>query len=320
MKQENVEHLFKWLDQAASQMEKNMNMTYLEGLVTAGNWLFDPKDEYSEIVAHMEEPDLNDYKKEEIRKGLQLAILKGMKGATQQHHYITPDSVAIFIGYLVQKFYTQAKHMTIFDPACGTGNLLSAVLNQLSQKVVGYGSEIDSTLIQLAYINANLQKNTIELFHQDSLRPLLLNPADAVVSDLPVGYYPDDQNAKNFELRAEEGHSYAHHLFIEQSLQYTKEGGYLFFLIPNFLFESDQADQLNTFIHKHAHIVGLLQLPKSMFTSENQAKSIFILQKKGQDTQPPKKALLADLPSFKDVHAMNNMLNKIQEWFQKDYH
>ena len=51
-----------------------------------------------------------------------------------------------------------------------------------------------------------------------------------VVSDLPVGYYPNDSRATEYQLKADEGHSYAHHLFIEQSIRYVKDGGYLCFL------------------------------------------------------------------------------------------
>ena len=42
--------------------------------------------------------------------------------------------------------------------------------------------------------------------------------------------------------------SYAHHLFIEQSMNYTKDGGYLFFLAPSHLFESEQSKQLHKYI------------------------------------------------------------------------
>ncbi len=68
----------------------------------------------------------------------------------------------------------------------------------------------------------------MELFCQDSLQPLFIEPADAVICDLPVGYYPNDEGAEAFELKADEGHSFAHHLFIEQSVKHTKPGGYLF--------------------------------------------------------------------------------------------
>lgn len=52
----------------------------------------------------MESIDLHDFSMEERRKAMQIAILKGMKGATQQHHYVTPDTIGILIGYLIEKF------------------------------------------------------------------------------------------------------------------------------------------------------------------------------------------------------------------------
>jgi site-specific DNA-methyltransferase (adenine-specific) len=322
MDQQKVEQLFKTLDKLTTLISEERNLPYLDSLVEAGEIIFYMQigeDEISKAYDQfLTDVNLDTYEREEIRKALQLAILKGMKGVTQQHHYITPDSVAIFMGYLLEKFMKGKENYSIFDPACGTGNLLTAVLNQLSPKIQAIGSEVDSTLLQLAFVNANLQKRNIEFHHQDSLRNLLIDPQDVIISDLPVGYYPDDEQAKAFELRKEDGHSYAHHLFIEQSLRYTKPGGYLLFLVPVFLFTSDQSDQLNKFIHQYAHIQGVLQLPSSMFKNEQNAKCIFMLQKKGKDINPPKKVLMAQLPSFKDVHAMNKVLIQINDWFKKE--
>ncbi|WP_227633456.1 class I SAM-dependent methyltransferase, partial [Klebsiella pneumoniae] len=82
------------------------------------------------------------------------------------------------------------------------------------KKVRSYGVDADDLLLKLAYVNANLQQHEIQLFHQDSLKPLFIEPVDVVVCDLPIGYYPDDENAKSFHLHAKSGHSYAHYLFI----------------------------------------------------------------------------------------------------------
>src|SRR5690625_5944464 len=101
------------------------------------------------------------------------------------------------MGYLAGKLTHDHDHLRVFDPVSGSGNLLTTVLGQLSQSTDAYGSEIDPTLIKLGLLNANLQKMNIEFFHQDSLRPFLLDPVDLVVSDLPVGYYPDDIRAKD---------------------------------------------------------------------------------------------------------------------------
>ncbi|EEL85829.1 hypothetical protein bcere0029_43740 [Bacillus cereus AH1272] len=109
--------------------------------------------------------------------------------------------------------------------------------------------------------------------------------------------------------------SYAHHLFIEQSVKHTKEGGYLFFLVPNFIFESDQAPKLHAFIKETCFIQGLLQLPVSMFKNEKNAKSIFVLQKKGPSVIMPKQALLVELPKFSNMKAMENIMDQLNTWF-----
>src|SRR5690625_1426339 len=154
----------------------------------------------------------------------------------------------------------------------------------------------------------------IEIFHYDILRPLLLDPVDLVVSDLPVGYYPDDVRANDFELKASEGHSYAHHLFIEQSLTYTKSAGYLILLIPEFLFDSNQSDKLHQFLQEKTHIIGVLRLPETAFSSKKDVKSVLILQKQGKETIAPKQPLLVDLPSFKDTEAMEDILGQSNNW------
>ncbi|MBM7554956.1 class I SAM-dependent methyltransferase [Thalassobacillus pellis] len=326
MQQKNVEELYEWIDEAATTIEYQENATYLEAVADAMDILFHrtPFEDMSDLLKqqlekHLKEVSIEKYEKEEIRKATQLAILKGMKGATQQQHLITPDSVAMFMGYLTQRLFPGNEALALFDPACGTANLLTAVMNQLDREVKSYGSDVDETLMKLALANANLQKNEIEFFHQDSLRPFLMEPVDFILSDLPVGYYPDDIQAERFTLKAEEGHSYSHHLFIEQGLNYVKDGGFLMFIVPNFLFESDQSSQLNTYLREKAHIFGMLQLPESFFKEEKHGKSILILQKKGKQTNAPKEALLAKLPSFKNHHAMADIIGQIDQWFTKNH-
>ncbi|WP_082233587.1 class I SAM-dependent methyltransferase [Halobacillus massiliensis] len=326
MRQEHVEQLFKWFDETSEGLEKDLEITYLEAVTESMDTLSNgkpfediPDNVQSFLLNQLTQIKKDKFSKEELRKAVQLAILKGMKGGVQQQHLVTPDAVAMFMGYLSSKLLEDKQSFKIFDPASGTANLLTSVLNQLEDKEIqSYASEVDQTLIQLAVANANLQKHKIEFFHQDSLRPFLLEPVDFVVSDLPVGYYPDDVQAAKYQLKAEEDHSYAHHLFIEQSLTYTKPDGYLMYIVPNFLFDSDQSHQLNSFLREEAHIVGMLQLSDSLFKDEKHGKSILILQKKGGEAKPPKQALLAKLPSFKSPQAMADIIGQINQWF-KDY-
>ncbi|MDD9310627.1 class I SAM-dependent methyltransferase [Cytobacillus firmus] len=325
MKITPVEDLFTILNETAVIMQDELHCTYLEALAETGENLFHEsilQDELSELTVKRlrksyESIDLSGCPKEEIRKSFQLAILKGMKENVQPNHQMTPDAVGMLMGYLVEKFI-QEKSFRLLDPAVGTGNLLTTVMNHQSGKVIeATGIEIDDLLIKLAYINANLQEHPIQFFNQDSLEPLFIESADAVVSDLPVGYYPNDVRSAEYKLKADEGHSYSHHLFIEQSMSHVKAGGYLFFIIPNGIFESDQAPKLHEFIKENAYIQGLIQLPLTMFKNEKAAKSIFILQKKGEGVTPPKQALLVNLPSLSKTAEAEKILKKIDVWFKE---
>lgn len=321
-----VEQLFNEFDETSQILQEELSCTYLDALGETGENLFHGKviqEEVSEVSRKRlnklyHQFSIENYNKETIRKAYQLAILKGMKQNVQPNHQMTPDAVGLFVSYLVGKFMIQ-KEFTILDPAVGTGNLLFTILNQLTDKdISACGVEIDETLLKLAYAGANLQEHPVQLYNQDSLEPLFIDPADVVVSDLPVGYYPNDVRSAEYELKADTGHTYAHHLFMEQSVKHTKDGGYLFFIIPNNLFVTEQAQHLNTFIKVHTHIQGMIQLPLSMFKSESSAKSILILQKKKAGISAPKQALLVQLPKLSDFESTKSVMRQMNEWFETE--
>lgn len=320
----SVEKLFSIFDDTAQILEKELSCIYLEALVETAENMFQSKilqDEVSELTAKRlrkkyEQVNLETVAREDIRKAFQLAMLKGMKQQTQHNHQMTPDGVGMLVSYLVQKFMGEFPQSRILDPAVGTGNLLTTVLNgQEDKQITAIGVDVDDLLLRLAYVNANLQKHPIQFFNQDSLEPLFVDPVDIVVSDLPVGYYPNNERANEYELKAEQGYSYAHHLFIEQSCRHVKPGGYLIFIIPNNLFETDEAEKLHKYIKENMVIQGLLQLPSSIFQNKQAVKSIIILQKRKKGLIFPKQVLLVQLPKLSNAPAMEQVLQQMNEWF-----
>jgi len=322
-----VEQLFQAFDETTQILQEELSCTYLDALGEAGGNFFHGKviqEEVSELskkrlTKHCEAFAPEKYNKETIRKAYQLAILKGMQQNVQPNHQMTPDAVGLFVSYLVGKFTKNQKDFTVLDPAVGTGNLLFTILNQLSeQEINASGVEIDETLLALAYSGANLQEHPVQFYNQDSLEPLFIDPVDVVVSDLPVGYYPNDVRAADYELKADQGHSYAHHLFIEQSVRHTKDGGYLFFIVPNNIFVTEEAPKLNQYLKSSTHIQGMVQLPLSMFKSEAAAKSILLLQKKKEGIEAPKKALLVQLPKLSDFDSTRSVMKQMDAWFETE--
>jgi len=304
---ENIEKLFGMLNEHAEKIEKEHNVTLLEGILDGLEAWLDGEVDFSQDGAT----------KEDVRKAIQIAVLKGMRKGSQPNHQMTPDTLGLLVGYFVEQLFAErlkTEKISILDPAVGTGNLLLTVMNLLDGKTEATGVEIDELLIRIAAATADLTEQPVSLFRQDALQDLLVNPADAVVCDLPVGYYPNEDVALDYELCASEGMSYAHHLFIEQSINYTKDGGYLIFLAPTHLFESEQSKQLHKYIQKHAWIQAIIQLPDTMFANKALEKSIVILQKQGKEFNAPKEVLLAKVPNMQNKQALAMFFEKVKMW------
>ncbi|MCM3712082.1 class I SAM-dependent methyltransferase [Sporosarcina luteola] len=302
----NTEQIFTFLNEHA---ESNNEDLYLEAVIEAcQEWLS------GERMPRLS-PSVT---KEEIRRGIQLAVLKGMKEQAQPNHQMTPDAIGMLIGHFANKLMQHKEQVTLLDPAAGTGNLLFTVMNAIGDKATATSVEIDELLVRLSAITAELLEQPVRFFVQDALRPLLVDPVDLVVCDLPVGYYPDDDNAISFEMMPAEGHAFAHHLFIEQSMNHLREGGYAIFLTPSSLFESDQSAELHRYLKKNAVIRAVLQLPESLFRSAAHEKSLFILQKPYAEMKAKPDVLLSKVPNMSDKLAMSRFLEQIEDWVSEE--
>lgn len=304
---EKFEQIFNYVNNRASEIEVKEQITYLDALIETLEQTLDGEYDWKVEGATQED----------MRKAIQIAILKGMRQSSQPNHQMTPDSLGLIMGYFVEQFFEKELSqgtINVLDPAVGTGNLLLTVMNLLSGKINATGVEVDETLIRFAGATADLVNQPLTLYRQDALNKLLVDPVDAVVCDLPVGYYPNEEVAVEYELCATEEMSYAHHLFIEQSINHLKEGGYGIFLAPANLFESEQAKQLHKYLKAHAWIQAIIQLPDGMFKNRLHEKCIVILQKKSEQLIAPKEVLLAKLPNVSNKQALALFFEKVQLW------
>lgn len=304
---EKFEQIFSLLNEKAEKYEKAEGISFLDGVLQA----------LEDVLDEKEQPLFQDSTKDDIRKAIQIAILKGMRKTSQPNHQMTPDTLGLLVGYFVEQFFEEQLKtgpISLLDPAVGTGNLLLTVMNLFDGKTSATGIEVDELLIRLAADSAELTEQPIVLYHQDALQKMLVDPVDAVICDLPVGYYPNEEVALEYELCAHEGMSYAHHLIIEQSIKHTKEGGYLFFLIPANMFESEQSKDLHKYLKKTTWIQAVIQLPENLFSAKAHEKSILILQKQTKSERAPREVLLAKVPNMSNKEALAMFFEKVQMW------
>ena len=96
---------------------------------------------------------------------------------------------------LLGNLATGEQGITLLDPAAGTGNLLYTVMNTIENEVTATQLKLMNCLVRLSAVIAELLEHPVTFYVQDAFRPLLIDPVDITISDLPVGFYPDDENA-----------------------------------------------------------------------------------------------------------------------------
>lgn len=326
---EKIEQTFTSLKEAVALLKKELQVSYLDALIETGDNLLAKEVHVedglptAEIKTRLEElyanAQLAGLTTEQRRQVMQLLLLQAYKQEKiQANHQMTPDTIGFLVEYLLEKVLPKKQGLALLDLTVGTGNLLTAILSKLNQngwpKIQAYGVDNDDTLITLASMATQIEQISVDLFHQDALDGLLLPKVDVVVSDLPVGYYPLDERVTQFKTRAKKGHSYVHHLLIEQAVNQLKPAGFGIFVVPKGLFESPEAKGLLDYIQANAYLQGMLNLPQDLFASKRGQKAILLLQKHGTGAKQAKQILLGDFPSFKHKEQFQDFLGQIDYW------
>lgn len=325
-----MKSLYEALEQATDLLHQQVKTSYLEAATEVGEDLRDGKinvqdgvpnaEAVGKLTTMLDAIDLATFSAEECRQALQLILVKAIqRDAIEPNKQVTPDAMAELATFIATIFIKPVPaQLTVMDPAVGTGNLLFAVMNQLqaalSVKVKGVGVDNDETLLAFAGMSGQLQQLDVDLYHQDALGPLAAMGVDLVVSDLPVGYYPLDERAKQFATAAESGHSYAHHLLLEQSLRALKDGGLGLFFVPSNVFQSAEASGLTAWLTSSAHFQGLLNLPQSLFAQPSAQKALLVLQKPGAGTKQAKQVLLGTFPELTDRDTFSEFIDSVRTW------
>lgn len=330
MDTEKIEQAFGLMESTISQLQQGLDTSFFDAYIENAENLVDnakvrvvDDQPNAEIVTKVEKVYQEilalDLSNEEWRKLSQLLLLKGARGEQlQPNHQLTPDSIGFLFVFLIEQLTkNKAENLRVLDVAVGMGNLLLTILInlQLAQyKVQGIGVDIDETLLAIAASDSLLSETQLELFHQDSLQDLLVDPVDFVVADLPVGFYPHDEKAATFITHATKEHSYAHHLLLEQGMNYVKDNGYGLFLVPSNFLETEQGPLLQKWLKEKVYLQGIIQLPDELFKSVHSRKSIIILQKPGELAEQAKKVLLVKLATLKDPAKVSQFFSEFEEW------
>ena len=306
---EKIEKAYGYLLENTQTIQNDLQTNFYDALVEQNAIYLDGQTELTLVKENNQRlKDLN-LSKEEWRRSFQYLLMKtAQTEPLQANHQFTPDGIGFLLVFLVDQL-ASSDQVDVLEMGSGTGNLAQTLMNNCQHSLDYLGLEIDDLLIDLAASMAEVMKADVNFAQGDAIRPQVLKESDVIISDLPVGYYPDDAIASRYQVASPQGHTYAHHLLIEQSLKYLKPGGVAIFLAPNDLLTSEQSPLLKKWMQDHAQVLAMVTLPENLFRSANLAKTIFVFRKQEEEVVQPFVYPLTDLQDQED-------LMKFRESFQ----
>lgn len=306
---EKIEKAYGYLLENTQTIQNDLQTNFYDALVEQNAIYLDGQTELILVKENNQRlKDLN-LNKEEWRRSFQYLLMKAAQTEPlQANHQFTPDGIGFLLVFLVDQL-ASSDQVDVLEMGSGTGNLAQTLMNNCQRSLDYLGLEMDDLLIDLAASMAEVMKSDVNFAQGDAVRPQVLKESDVIISDLPVGYYPDDAIASRYQVASPQGHTYAHHLLIEQSLKYLKPGGVAIFLAPNDLLTSEQSPLLKKWMQDHAQVLAMVTLPENLFRSANLAKTIFVLRKQEEAVVQPFVYPLTDLQDQED-------LMKFRESFQ----
>lgn len=298
----DLEKLFFKIDKEVEEIKGEG--LYFEGLIKY--LTLENDDDYFDIV--------DNYDKETIRKVYQFLLLKALKELNNPSYDITPEVITMYISHLIECIYGDKK-ISITDLASGSGSLLINIAALVKGEKEITSVDVDSNYVRLQQNIFNLLETNVEIINQDALKPLNIKKQDIVISDVPFGYYADEDNSLNYKLCSTDGYSLNALLFIEQAANYLDENGVGILVIPKKVLELE--DNFKKYLEEDVNLNAVITLPDEMFKNASQQKAIILITKKGQ-TRLPNQVFLAQIPSFQNKASYAKFIEEFNEWLENN--
>ena len=310
---EKIEQAYTYLLENIQIIQNDLATNFYDALIEQNSIYLDGQTNLQVVKDNNKSLKRLALRKEEWRRTYQFLLMKAAQTEPlQANHQFTPDTVALLLIFIIEELWP-AQELNLLELGSGMGILGASFLTSLDKKVNYLGVEIDDLLIDLAASITEVIGLPAVYAQGDAVRPQILKESDIIVSDLPIGYYPDDQVASRYEVAASDEHTYAHHLLMEQSLKYLKNEGFAIFLAPSNLLSSPQSNLLKLWLKKNAQLIAMITLPENLFSQGSNSKAIFVLQKKGSKAVEP---FVYPLNNLRDSQELADFKEKFQIWSQ----
>ncbi len=207
------------------------------------------------------------------------------------YEFITPKSIR----QLLVKMFKLEKYMYIADVACGTGGILSEVVNEYQSNDLHtdtaklYGQDINSKIVLIAKLNMLFHGITNPyIVTKDTLKdPILyrnneLNSFDIVLSNLPLGVNWNTSEIgynSDFKYGVPSSKMHADWIFIQRGLASLKAVGRASFIVSKGTLTRNSEMDIRKRILYDDIIDAVISLPSNLYGSKTMPIEILVINK-----------------------------------------
>ncbi|MGT2829060.1 class I SAM-dependent methyltransferase [Streptococcus hillyeri] len=308
---EKIETAYELILENIQLIENDLRTNIYDALIEQNSFYLGAEGATETVAQNNETLKALDLTQEEWRRAFQFIFIKaGQTEVLQANHQFTPDSIGFILLFLMETL-TDKEQLDVIEIGSGTGNLAHTLVTNSRKHLDYMGIELDDLLIDLSASIADVMGSSVSFVQEDAVRPQILKESDVIISDLPVGYYPNDEIARRYTVAATDEHTYAHHLLMEQSLKYLKADGLALFLAPTDLLTSPQSPLLKKWLSGYASVLAVITLPETLFGRKDKSKAIFILQK--QSSQP-RETFVYPITDLQNQDVIVEFMTKFKKW------
>ncbi|HEL1092324.1 TPA: class I SAM-dependent methyltransferase [Streptococcus equi subsp. zooepidemicus] len=308
---EKIEQAYELILENSQLIENDLKTHIYDAIVEQNSFYLGAQGASPQVAKNIETLKALQLTKEEWRQAYQFVLIKaGKTEPLQANHQFTPDAIGFIMLYILETLSSQ-ESLDVLEIGSGTGNLAQTILNHSHKSIDYLGIELDDLLIDLSASIAEIMGSSAQFIQEDAVRPQLLKESDMIISDLPVGFYPNDDIASRYQVASSDEHTYAHHLLMEQALKYLKKDGFVIFLAPVNLLSSPQSHLLKQWLKGYAQVAALITLPEAVFGNPANAKSIIVLCKQSNRFA---ETFVYPISDLKSVDNVRDFMENFKNW------
>lgn len=198
-------------------------------------------------------------------KGRLFEIYLGRTFQGQLGQFFTPRNIVEFMGSYILQNVDSKEGLSVLDPSCGSGGMLTYLNNHIQAHFVG--CEVDKRLIRVSNLNLTINNaKSFDVKEGNFLDRDFDQEFDVVISNPPFGIKEKQADIlAKYELGTKKSSCETELLFVENVLRALKPNGVCGIVLPQGALNNVSTKKMRSLLLDNATLIASVDLPPAVF-------------------------------------------------------